>query len=204
MFTSLQANADSSTFLEKLQNGFLCFYTVDATCSDVAPLSIIYTLSTAGTTLFSILLIRFAEGAVFTVIIMTFATPLVTLFWTLFSPDPSLHWAPVLDLTAGFLLVGVVIMMPSVGMYAFFRDDVKQGVDDATEQVNQQEVLDAEKRRILQERARTARRHRRRHALTYNGRQNSGRLSQTDFAPRLKSNKGLQRVRSAPVMYGGF
>ena len=140
---------------------------------------------------------------------MTFATPLTTLFWTLFTAQPTLHWAPAINISTGFLLVGLVIMMPSVVMYAYFREDPYNMEPTEEEEKKTREAEMAEKRRLLQERARRARKQRRRYTVTYNGRNIPRRNSQTEYLQRAsgggKSNpKPLHRVRSAPVMFGGF
>ena len=68
------------------------------------------------------MLIRFAAGAVFTVIIMALVTPLTTLFWNLFTTVPDFHWAPFFDQATVLVLLGLAMMMPAVILYTYFAD----------------------------------------------------------------------------------
>lgn len=107
-------------FLEKLENGFGCFYGMRNECSDVPQLAIMYVASFASSNVFSILLIRYVQGAVYTTVALALVSPISTLFWNLFSPVPHLHWSPFFDLATVFVIVGLCIMTPAVAMYSYF------------------------------------------------------------------------------------
>ncbi len=132
---SSQANAAATTFFEKLSRGFRCFYGSDEhQCGDVPTLAVVYILAYSGTTVFSVLLIRYAEGAVFTVVVLALVTPLVTLFWMFFESLPQIHFDPRFDLAMVFVLIGVVVMMPAVIMYAYLSNGGCSGIDSGKEE----------------------------------------------------------------------
>ena len=118
-----------TSFFEKLSRGFSCFYGANNICDEVPTLAVIYILAYSGTTVFSVLLIRYAEGAVFAVVVLALVTPIVTLFWMFFESLPEIHFAPKFDLAMVFVLIGLVVMMPAVIMYAYLSNGSWSGIE---------------------------------------------------------------------------
>lgn len=108
-------------------------------CSNVPKLAALYIVSYASTTVFSVLLIRFTDGAVFTVIVMALVTPLSTLFWNLFSATPQFHWEPFFDPATILLLLGLCIMMPAVILYTYFGTEAAGAPSDHSKEVVHEE-----------------------------------------------------------------
>ena len=123
-----------TSFFQKLSRGFSCFYGANDMCDEVPTLAVIYILAYAGTTVFSVLLIRYAEGAVFTVVVLALVTPIVTLFWMFFESLPEIHFAPKFDLAMVFVLIGLVVMMPAVIIYAYLSNGSWSGIETQNEQ----------------------------------------------------------------------
>ncbi|XP_077998905.1 uncharacterized protein LOC144451867 [Glandiceps talaboti] len=110
-------------FWENLSQGFKCQYGADRLCSDLIGRSWLFIVSYVMTYLFNFLLIRFADGAVYLVVVQALNTPLAALFWTFFKLDnSSFYWNPVFDLATAFTLGGLAIMTPAVVMYRYFGD----------------------------------------------------------------------------------
>ncbi|XP_071499392.1 chloroquine resistance transporter-like [Diadema antillarum] len=107
-------------FWDNLSHGARCMYGQDPECSDAVLYSALFIIAYCLANLFIFLLVRFAEGAVYLVVVQALVTPLGALFWTLFSSDPSFHWHPVFNLATGFVLAGLLIMVPAVVMYNYF------------------------------------------------------------------------------------
>ena len=155
-------------------------------------MAVIYITAYASTTMFSILLIRFAEGAVFTTVVLALVTPLSTLFWMLFQPMPTLHFEPVFDLSMIFVIVGLLIMMPAVIMYAYLGNG--NYISPADENANQTTMEETSPRVPApppRRRVRTQSLN-----LTY---------ARPDLAqvPKQRTMSGpstMYRVRSAPIM----
>nr|KAG5702492.1 hypothetical protein BaRGS_015124 [Batillaria attramentaria] len=64
--------------------------------------------------LFQFLLIQYAEGAVFAVVVQSLVTPLATLFWTFFKfdvPTDHFYWDPQFTETTAFTIVLMNVMM---------------------------------------------------------------------------------------------
>nr|XP_054750621.1 uncharacterized protein LOC129256445 [Lytechinus pictus] len=114
------AASNPSEFWDNLKHGFNCMYGQNPTCSDAVLYAILFIISYCLANLFIFLLVRFAEGAVYLVIVQALVTPLGAIFWTLFNPDPSFHWKPVFNLATAFVLGGLVIMVPAVVFYNYF------------------------------------------------------------------------------------
>ncbi len=76
--------------------------------------------------MFNLLLIKYTDGAVYSVIVQALVTPLATIFWTLFKAEPTFTWFPVFDQSTVYVLGGLTIMMPSVIMYTVFSGDEEQ------------------------------------------------------------------------------
>ena len=90
-----------------------------------------YVSSFTATNVFSILLIRYVQGAVYTTVVLALVTPISTLFWNIFAPVPNLHFNPFFDLATVFVIVGLCIMTPAVAMYAYLRPPPELIVDDS-------------------------------------------------------------------------
>ncbi len=75
--------------------------------------------------MFNLLLIKYTDGAVYSVIVQALVTPLATIFWTLFKAEPNFRWFPVFDQSTIYVLGGLVIMMPSVIMYTIFSGEAE-------------------------------------------------------------------------------
>ena len=77
--------------------------------------------------LFSLLLIRYTDGANYLVVILALVTPLVAFFWTLFSYRFGVHWHPHFTLSTAFIIAGVVIIVPCILLYNYvgILDDKK-------------------------------------------------------------------------------
>ncbi|CAH1773512.1 unnamed protein product [Owenia fusiformis] len=127
-----QANS-TAEFVDHLHTSLLCHFGADQSCLDVLGLSWLFIFSYVLSCIFMFLLIRYAEGAIYAVIVIALVTPLGTLWWTLFQSSPQFAWGPVFNETTVFTLIGLSIMMPGVIMYNYFsQKDVKE-----KEQLNQ-------------------------------------------------------------------
>ncbi len=116
-----------SDFWNKLRRGFTCFYGFDTQCGDVPSKAVIYILSYCLGNMFNLLLIKYTDGAVYSVIVQALVTPLATIFWTLFKAEPTFMWFPVFNQSTIYVLGGLVIMMPSVIMYTIFSGEADAG-----------------------------------------------------------------------------
>ena len=72
--------------------------------------------------LFSLLLIRYTDGANYLVIVQALATPIVAVFWSLFNYKDGFHWQPHFTVSTGFLFVGILIIVPCIIVYNYNRD----------------------------------------------------------------------------------
>lgn len=80
--------------------------------------------------LLSLLLIRYTDGANYLVIIQALATPIVAIFWTLFSYKDGFHWQPHFTLSTGFIFFGMLIIIPCIIFYNYNRENrVREGQD---------------------------------------------------------------------------
>ena len=68
------------------------------------------------------MLIKYSSGAIYSVLVQVLVTPVATLFWTFFAAEPSIHWAPLFNLATVFVVVGLLIMVPSIMFYTYFTD----------------------------------------------------------------------------------
>ncbi|CAH1773513.1 unnamed protein product [Owenia fusiformis] len=114
-----QANSPAE-FVDRLHTSLLCHFGADETCLDVLGRSWLFIFSYVLANMFQFLLIRYAEGAIYAVIVTALVTPLGTLWWTLFQSSPEFAWGPVFNETTVFTLLGLSIMMPGVIMYNYF------------------------------------------------------------------------------------
>ncbi|XP_071944135.1 crt homolog 3-like [Antedon mediterranea] len=113
------AASNPSEFWDHFVSGAKCMYGQDPECHSATYLSLLLMVSYCLATLFNILLVRFAEGAIYLVIVQSLVTPCGAIFWTFFKSEPSFHWHPVFNLATGFTLLGLVIMVPAVVMYNY-------------------------------------------------------------------------------------
>lgn len=95
-------------------------FSSSADCYGVAFKAWLFITSYCTANLFSFLLIQYAEGAIYAVVVQALVTPLATLFWTIFKPSPAFHWDPEFTMTTGFTLVGLMVISPAVVMYNYF------------------------------------------------------------------------------------
>ncbi|XP_071944136.1 crt homolog 3-like [Antedon mediterranea] len=123
------AASNPSEFWDHFVYGTKCMYGQDPECHSATYLSLLFIVSYCLANLFIILLVRFAEGAIYLVIVQSLVTPCGAIFWTFFKPEPSFHWHPVFNLATGFTLLGLVIMVPAVVMYNYLG---KKDDDDVT------------------------------------------------------------------------
>lgn len=68
----------------------------------------------------SLLLIRYADGAIYLVVVQALVTPIAAFFWTLFTLDNGFHWHPHFSLSTGFIIGGVAVILPCVVLYNYF------------------------------------------------------------------------------------
>lgn len=53
-------------------------------------------------------------------VVQALVAPLATFFWSFFNDDNYFHWAPAFNITTGFTIAGVALIMPAVIMYSYF------------------------------------------------------------------------------------
>ncbi|XP_069138521.1 crt homolog 2-like [Argopecten irradians] len=112
-----------SQFFTKFNKGFSCLFSSADSCHGLAGKAWIFNVGYVFGNLFQFLLIQYAEGSVFAVIVQAMVTPLATVFWTLFNYDDTtdiLSWQPVMNATTGFTLAGLGIIVPGVFLYNYF------------------------------------------------------------------------------------
>ncbi|XP_046340537.1 uncharacterized protein LOC124121566 [Haliotis rufescens] len=113
-----------------LGTGLGCCFSTEAACNGLWWKLWLFLIGYCFGNLFQFLLIEYAEGAVYAVVVQSMVTPLATLFWTLFKFDvPNNHffWSPDFNITTGFTLGGLVIIVPTVIMYNYFsKQDAKE------------------------------------------------------------------------------
>ncbi|XP_077985154.1 uncharacterized protein LOC144439444 [Glandiceps talaboti] len=112
--------SSAKKFAENFSQGYRCQYGGDSNCSSVVGPSWLFVASSSFASVFGFLLLRYADGAIYLVIVQAMVTPLGALFWTVFSAEPHFHWHPVFDLATGFTIAGLVIMTPAVILYRQF------------------------------------------------------------------------------------
>ena len=67
----------------------------------------------------SLLLTRYAEGAIYTSIISALATPMGALFWSVFSSEPF-QYNPQFTVQTAYTLAGLTLMVPGTIIYNYF------------------------------------------------------------------------------------
>jgi uncharacterized membrane protein YjjP (DUF1212 family) len=73
--------------------------------------------------LFQFLLIQYAEGAVFAVIVQAIVSPIAALFWNLFRYDAGtdvFEYKPTMNTTTAFTFSGLLLIFPGVILYNYF------------------------------------------------------------------------------------
>ncbi|XP_033648000.1 uncharacterized protein LOC117307370 [Asterias rubens] len=106
-----------------------CMYFADPECINAVPAYIVFIFAYCLANLMVFLLVKYAEGAIWLVIVQALVTPLGSLFFTLFSVAPlpgeehgKFHWAPDFNLSVAFRVVGLAILVPAVVFYNYFGE----------------------------------------------------------------------------------
>ncbi|KAK7490961.1 hypothetical protein BaRGS_00017833 [Batillaria attramentaria] len=126
-------------FGHRMHRGFECNFSSAPDCRNLAFKGWIFILGYTLGGLFQFLLIKYAEGAVFAVVVQSLVTPLATLFWTFFKfdvPTDHFYWDPQFTETTAFTIGGLLIIVPAVILYNVFS---KQEAAQPTES-NKQEM----------------------------------------------------------------
>ena len=130
----LSQAASPAQFATHLKNALRCFYQRDAPiCGHVTFPGITLTVSFTSMNLLNILQVKYTEGSVLLAVVNALATPVSTSFWYLFASEPNFHWMPRFDVSTVFVLIGMVIMVPSIVLYAYFGDEAEHQVELETE-----------------------------------------------------------------------
>ncbi|XP_067658087.1 crt homolog 3-like [Haliotis asinina] len=113
-----------------LGTGLRCCFSSDPGCNGLWWKLWLFQIGYSFGNLFQFLLIEYAEGAVYAVVVQSMVTPLATLFWTLFKFDVQnnhFYWSPEFNITTAFTLGGLLIIVPTVIMYNYFsKQDAKE------------------------------------------------------------------------------
>ena len=108
-----------------MRRGLECSYTNPSSCNNLIGKSWLFFIGYTFGNLFQYLLIQYAEGAVYAVVVQALIAPTVTLFWTLFKYDEradTFGWNPNFNTTTAFTLAGLCIMIPGVVLYNYFSN----------------------------------------------------------------------------------
>ena len=116
---SLQANS-LAELGEHIRKGMACQFGFDSSCGDVVLRAVLFIFFYTTGNLIALLLVKYAEGAIYMVVVRALVTPLGSLFWTVFQAEPFFAWHPTFTITTGFILGGLAVMMPAVVMYSIF------------------------------------------------------------------------------------
>lgn len=109
----------------------------DGTCENAVLAYWVFIISYCLANLMVFVLVRFAEGAIYLVIVQAVTTPLGSLFFTFFQAEPHFHWGPVFNITVAFRLVGLCIIVPGVVFYNYFEEqERKRDLNSTTPGVN--------------------------------------------------------------------
>ena len=79
--------------------------------------------------LFSLMLIKYADGAIYLVIVNALVNPISGVFWTLFAlrgRDSKFYWAPTFNAATIYVLAGLAMMVPAVVIYNMLGRKEKQ------------------------------------------------------------------------------
>lgn len=67
-----------------------------------------------------ILLVLYADGAVYSAVIMSTNFPIAAIFWSLFQSNGfTVTWHPVFSIYTAFSLAGIALLVPSVAAYEY-------------------------------------------------------------------------------------
>ncbi|ESO84332.1 hypothetical protein LOTGIDRAFT_236301 [Lottia gigantea] len=121
-------------FGDKLSRGIHCTFTLaDPSCNGLMGKMWLFIVGYCMANLFQFLLIEYAEGAVYAVVVQSLVTPSATLFWTLFkfqAGKDHFFWSPQFNITTAFTLGGLCILVPTIIMYNYFsRIEAKEKLD---------------------------------------------------------------------------
>ncbi|XP_065842307.1 crt homolog 2-like [Oscarella lobularis] len=97
-------------------------YGPDAHCSILIGRTWYFIIFYCLSNLFGLMLIKYAEGAVYLVIVNALITPVGTFFLTLFqleSDTGKFYWKPEVDVATWYALAGVCLMVPAVVWYNY-------------------------------------------------------------------------------------
>ena len=94
----------------------------ESSCAQVPAYGALFILAYSFGNLTANMLIKYSSGAIYSVLVQVLVTPVATLFWTFFAAEPSIHWAPLFNLATVFVVVGLLIMVPSIMFYTYFTD----------------------------------------------------------------------------------
>ncbi|XP_021356417.1 uncharacterized protein LOC110452302 isoform X2 [Mizuhopecten yessoensis] len=129
-------SSSASEFFTKFGKGFSCLFSSATSCRGLAGKAWLFNVGYVFGNLFQFLLIQYAEGSVFAVIIQAMVTPIATIFWTLFSYDQKadiFKWNPVMNTTTGFTLSGLAVIVPGVLLYNYFSRKEAQAAARSTD-----------------------------------------------------------------------
>lgn len=116
-------STSAAEFFTKMRNGFHCMYSLDANCRTMVGKAWLFYFGYCFGNLFQFLLIQYAEGAVFAVIVQAMVAPTCTIFWTFFNYNEVtdvFKWSPIFNTTTGFTLAGLCMIVPGVILYNYF------------------------------------------------------------------------------------
>ncbi|XP_061188660.1 uncharacterized protein LOC133196821 [Saccostrea echinata] len=128
-----------SEFKEHAKQGIICLYSVHVNCRSTLVRSWIFISAFTIGTISQYLLIQSSDGAIFVAIVQAVASPLATLFWTLFDyneAEDSIRWNPVFNEMTAFCLCGLALMFPGVILYKNFTSQ-----EEKSEQENLLDML---------------------------------------------------------------
>ena len=108
----------------------------DGTCDNAVIAHWVFVVSYCLANLMVFVLVRFAEGAVYLVVVQAITTPLGSLFFTFFQAEPTFHWGPEFNITVAFRLVGLCIIVPAVVFYNYFGERERRQARNAAHVVN--------------------------------------------------------------------
>ena len=116
-------------FKEHMLYGINCMYGQgDSSCENAVLAYWVFIISYCLANLMMFILVRFAEGAVYLVVVQAIASPVGSLFFTFFQATPKFHWGPVFNITTAFRLVGLCIIVPAVVFYNYFGEQERRRV----------------------------------------------------------------------------
>ena len=134
MLPSLSGQAGSiQEFGRNMFYALKCMYFADSNCITAPAAYFVYITSSFLNLLSAIFLLKYAEGAIWLVLVQALVTPLSSLFFTLFSVAPppgqdhgTFHWDPTFDLAVAFRFLGLAILVPTIIFYNYFGEKERQ------------------------------------------------------------------------------